>query len=91
METLAMAKIIKEKYNYEVNIHTNALEPGSPMQEYPEKFNIRISNKSFKDYLNNPLSYEKVGYESFFMKDSEIKRNYGIFCVLIKNNQTFKL
>jgi len=86
METLAMAKIIRDKYNYEVNIHTAPLEPGSPMHQFPEKYNIKAVNKTFRDYLNNPLSYENLGYESFFMDDKEIKRNYEIFRTLIKKN-----
>lgn len=90
METLAMAKIIKKRYGFEVNIHTNPLEPGSPMYSFPEKYNIKNHNCSFKDYLKNPLNYhEKLGYESKTMSLEEIQKCLIIFQNIVKKDSEF--
>lgn len=91
IETLAMAKTIKNRYGYEVNIHINPLEPGSPMYCFPKKYGIKIFNKSFKDYLKNPLTYENPGYESDLMNLNEMKKNIFIFQKLLKEDSKFNL
>lgn len=68
-DTIKMISQIILKYNYEVNIELNPLEPFSPMFVHPRKYKIKNTHKKFIDYINYPLDYNNLGYHSKFMKN----------------------
>jgi len=78
-ETLALNRIIKEKYSLaSTEAFLIEIEPASPWYMEPEKYGIKLRRKSFADFIMDQLepdysSMTSLGYTSDFFGDGDIE------------------